>query len=194
MLAVEHLGPSAHAHGHELLPSAWTAQTPSADVELSQLENEQGIPHFGSETPIPALPLTLGMVIHGLADGLALGVSALPSNDNQSSGNLSLVVFMALAVHKGECTPVTPIRMTDQSYQLQPLSHSLSRYSPPHCHEANVASIYWYSARRHPSAPSQPTSYSISPGSGTPVESESPCSSRYGSVYPHYTSITLIPT
>ncbi|VDC00747.1 unnamed protein product [Peniophora sp. CBMAI 1063] len=100
MLAVEHLGPSAHSHGHELPPSAWSTQTPGADVELSQLESEQGIPHIGEEATIPALPLTLGMVLHGLADGLALGVSALSTSDTQSSTNLSLVVFMALAVHK----------------------------------------------------------------------------------------------
>ena len=102
MLTVEHLGPSSHGHGNELPQSAWSAQTPGADVELSQLENEQGIPHLAAGTPIPALPLTLGMVLHGLADGLALGVSALSGNDHESSTNLTLVVFMALAVHKGQ--------------------------------------------------------------------------------------------
>ncbi|KZV70220.1 Zinc/iron permease [Peniophora sp. CONT] len=100
MLAVEHLGPAAHGHGNELPQSAWTS-TPGVDVELSQLENEQGIPHLaGTDAPIPALPLTLGMVLHGFADGLALGVSALSVEDAHSSTNLSLVVFMALAVHK----------------------------------------------------------------------------------------------
>ena len=108
MLAVEHLGPSAHGHENDLPQSAWSSHTPAADVELAQLESEQGIPHVtGPDTPIPALPLTLGMVLHGLADGLALGVSALSGDsDAHSSTNLSLVVFMALAIHKGKC--VTP--------------------------------------------------------------------------------------
>jgi hypothetical protein len=36
-----------------------------------------------------------------LADGLALGMSMLSSDDSSSSYGLSLVVFFALAVHKG---------------------------------------------------------------------------------------------
>ena len=54
-----------------------------------------------SDTP-SAYPITIGLVLHGLADGLALGMSVL-SNDESSSHPyaLSMVVFMALAVHKG---------------------------------------------------------------------------------------------
>lgn len=57
-----------------------------------------------------ALPLTLGLVIHSLADGLALGASALATTgeredeDGDSSGpnvQLSLIVFVALVMHKG---------------------------------------------------------------------------------------------
>jgi len=44
-----------------------------------------------------AYPLTLGLVVHGLADGLALGVSALGDTET----DLSLVVFLALIIHKG---------------------------------------------------------------------------------------------
>ncbi|PFH53364.1 hypothetical protein AMATHDRAFT_55281, partial [Amanita thiersii Skay4041] len=40
--------------------------------------------------------LTFGLLLHGLADGLALGVSSVSS----ASTSLSLVVFIALAVHK----------------------------------------------------------------------------------------------
>ncbi|KAH8114531.1 Zinc/iron permease [Phellopilus nigrolimitatus] len=59
-----------------------------------------------------ALPLTIGLVIHSLADGLALGASALPrSGDREGEGNnnavlsgpstqLSFVVLLALIVHK----------------------------------------------------------------------------------------------
>lgn len=40
---------------------------------------------------------TLGLVIHGLADGIALGASSLSDNKQ-----LGLVVFLAVLVHKGE--------------------------------------------------------------------------------------------
>jgi len=46
--------------------------------------------------PGRAYPLTLGLVMHGLADGLALGVSALSNTET----DLSLVVFLALIIHK----------------------------------------------------------------------------------------------
>ena len=58
-----------------------------------------------------ALPLTLGLCIHGLADGLALGAAATASSSSatspdassstESMTSLSLVVFIALAIHKG---------------------------------------------------------------------------------------------
>lgn len=87
------------------------------DVELGELEDEQGIPrrpHSRSSLPprdresesnrVPKqrpFTLTIGLVLHGLADGLALGVSALSSADSTVSSDLSFVVFFALAIHKG---------------------------------------------------------------------------------------------
>ena len=93
------------------------------DVELGGLEHPEGIvPEFipiprsssssqvnqihdalgrSDDTKKRAYPLTLGLVIHALADGLALGSSALANNSAIPSG-LSLVVFLALIVHKGE--------------------------------------------------------------------------------------------
>lgn len=47
-----------------------------------------------------ALPMTLGLVIHSLADGLALGAAASSTED--SGMELSIVVFLALIIHKGE--------------------------------------------------------------------------------------------
>ena len=47
-----------------------------------------------------AYPFTLGLLIHALADGLALGVSAL-SNEAGDFSDTTLVVFMALFIHKG---------------------------------------------------------------------------------------------
>ncbi|KAJ9092185.1 hypothetical protein QFC21_006930 [Naganishia friedmannii] len=45
---------------------------------------------------VAALNATLGLVIHALADGVALGASSL-----SGSGGLGLVVFLAVIVHKG---------------------------------------------------------------------------------------------
>jgi zinc transporter 9 len=60
---------------------------------------------YASESPglkhdMQAYPFTLGLLIHALADGLALGVSAL-SNEAGDFSDTTLVVFMALFIHKG---------------------------------------------------------------------------------------------
>ena len=54
-----------------------------------------------SDVPPSAYPFTVGLVLHGLADGLALGMSMLSNDESSPSYALSLVVFLALAVHKG---------------------------------------------------------------------------------------------
>lgn len=85
------------------------------DVDLGELERQEGLGHAGSirasemSTRMPdgetrrsekAYPLTVGLVMHGLADGLALGVSALGNTET----DLSFVVFFALIIHKGLLT------------------------------------------------------------------------------------------
>lgn len=45
---------------------------------------------------VHGLNATLGLVIHGAADGIALGASSLSGR-----GSLGLVVFLAVLVHKG---------------------------------------------------------------------------------------------
>ena len=52
-------------------------------------------------TPPSAYPITIGLVVHGLTDGIALGASVLSNNQSTPSYGLSLVVFLALAIHKG---------------------------------------------------------------------------------------------
>jgi zinc transporter ZupT len=51
--------------------------------------------------------LTLGLVLHALSDGLALGSSIVSDTESQE---LSLVIFAALIIHKG-MTPVRICRM-----------------------------------------------------------------------------------
>jgi zinc transporter 9 len=119
MLVVEQLSsshshhnyPHTHRSGHHsgVVSPDWVF-----DVELAGTEDEgdnaprhqrrpsvTGTNVEGDLPPSP-YPITIGLVVHGLADGLALGMSAV-SNNNESSPSygLSLVVFLALAVHKG---------------------------------------------------------------------------------------------
>lgn len=46
------------------------------------------------------LNATLGLVIHGAADGIALGASS-----RSGKGSLGFIVFMAVLVHKGGSRP-----------------------------------------------------------------------------------------
>ena len=101
-----------------------------AELELGELERAEGITFdtepgavnadprkrhrrnasVSGEGKARAVPLTLGLVVHALADGLALGSSAL-SDVGQTDGasgagsvvpsGLSVVVFLALVIHKG---------------------------------------------------------------------------------------------
>lgn len=115
MLVIEQFS-SSHAHhdnAHRPGHHAGAASRDSVfDVELAGLESEEDdIPRHRhastpktnteADSPPPAYPITIGLVVHGLADGLALGMSALSEDDESSSYSLSLVVFLALAVHKG---------------------------------------------------------------------------------------------
>lgn len=125
MLVVEQLS-SSHTHQpHHAHRPAHHARVASRDdvfdVELAAFEDdEDGAPappplraststtvaksHGEDNAPPSAHPITIGLVVHGLADGLALGMSVL-SGDVSSSYGLSLVVFLALAVHKGAFYP-----------------------------------------------------------------------------------------
>jgi zinc transporter 9 len=48
-----------------------------------------------------AFVLLLGLIIHGIADGLALGVAHVAGSSSGNTNTLSLVVFFALVLHKG---------------------------------------------------------------------------------------------
>lgn len=79
------------------------------DITLDELEREEGMALPGSHastwqmlrsTPSLSLqrayPLSLGLTVHALVDGYALGVSSLETQ----SGALSFVVFLAIIIHK----------------------------------------------------------------------------------------------
>ena len=90
MLLIEqftsHTGSHSHSRANSLPYILLNSNPPVEDGE-----------ELDRATPEKAYPVTLGLIIHGLSDGLALGVSAL--SDTES--DLSLVVFLALLIHKG---------------------------------------------------------------------------------------------
>ena len=124
MLVVEHQFSGSHAHTplgqvDSQRPKPTTTSSVEFDVELGDLENSEAFDQGGpsrpttdNETPETrqrAYPLTLGLVVHALADGLALGSAAFSDAGNAATASggslvpsgLSIVVFIALIVHKG---------------------------------------------------------------------------------------------
>lgn len=113
MLIVEQFT-TAHSHSISVPLVKTSTSDVQFDVDLDELEREQGLgpseERVGTSTQGDsnaavkqqrAFPLTIGLVMHGLADGLALGASALSDAGAESSSDLSLVVFLALLIHKG---------------------------------------------------------------------------------------------
>ncbi|KAH9925395.1 Zinc/iron permease [Epithele typhae] len=115
MVLVESQTSGAHGHSHAPLrqsdPQTATS-TVEFDVELGELEREHGIDPEPSTSvlrasaqekemqgrAVAAVPLTLGLVVHALADGLALGAAAF--SDGARARSSATVVFLALVVHK----------------------------------------------------------------------------------------------
>ena len=119
--AHSHSGPLVHGSS-SLSPKASTVEF-DADVELGELEEDSGrsshppaqrsastsaqrittprtaaADSFMVPTSGKGFTLTLGLVLHALSDGLALGSSIV---SDTSSRELSLVIFFALIIHKG---------------------------------------------------------------------------------------------
>ncbi|WVF72836.1 hypothetical protein IAT40_007654 [Kwoniella sp. CBS 6097] len=116
MLLIETLTPHPpHTHSEPASPTSSRSHTPSSSMDSNHRPPAQ---HLNSQTPIITKPkrmhvhegedgsdghsamhglnATLGMVIHGAADGIALGASSMSGN-----GSLSLIIFLAVLVHKG---------------------------------------------------------------------------------------------
>lgn len=111
MLLVEQLSSHDHSHAHirrrdsvnlGLLP----AGSDDMVVEDSEIDRDLTQQNEGSKR---ATQLTLGLVVHSLADGFALGAAALPYGTagvtKSATSELSLVIFFALMVHKGTLGP-----------------------------------------------------------------------------------------
>jgi len=129
MMVVEQLiAPHSHSHSYAPVASAnsgsvalhpvgqQSASTIEFDAEMGDLE--QPDPPSGAGfmqadasaslaeirgSRVKAYPLTFGLIMHGLADGLALGVSSLSdpgASYDPSHRDLSFIVFLALIIHK----------------------------------------------------------------------------------------------
>lgn len=123
MLIVEQLlSPHSHSHGGDIRLKVKRSALPNAvefDAEMGEPEDELQPAQYERSAPPPldslaadalkaqgkAYPLTLGLVLHSLADGLALGVSFFPGAEEGATSSLSLVVFLAIVIHKGESHP-----------------------------------------------------------------------------------------
>lgn len=68
-------------------------------VQKKRMHVEDGLQggQSSAASAVHGLNATLGLVIHGAADGIALGASSLSGR-----GSLGLVVFLAVLVHKGK--------------------------------------------------------------------------------------------
>ncbi|KAF9241162.1 Zinc/iron permease [Melanogaster broomeanus] len=99
---------SPHARPLTSHPSTAQPEEATFDLHLEELERQEGVlpnspESTGSSRRRPhdstiqrAYPLSLGLMIHALVDGYVLGVSA----SNTGSSNLSLIVFLAIIIHK----------------------------------------------------------------------------------------------
>ncbi len=145
MLVIEQLS-SSHANQRHPAHRAEDQHASVAfDVELAGFEVDEdvvpappprrasvsaGVAKTNGEGNVPpsAYPITIGLVVHGLADGLALGMSMLSTGDSSRSYGLSLVVFLALAVHKGTFYQESHWRLSS----LRPLTCPLQLLPPLH--------------------------------------------------------------
>lgn len=77
-------------------PSHVNSSTPI--IQKKRMHIEDGLDReSATASAVHGLNATLGLVIHGAADGIALGASSLSGR-----GSLGLVVFLAVLVHKGK--------------------------------------------------------------------------------------------
>lgn len=130
MLLVESLSGSEHSHNHSTHADVLDLEAISESNGATGgniTPNDQGeLPRHPGLGSKKAFQMTLGLVVHALSDGFALGASAL-SESVQGEGQsrrseLSLVIFFALLIHKA---PAAIALAT--SLMMTPLSRSAIR-------------------------------------------------------------------
>ena len=116
MLIIEQLI-SPHSHSHPPNHTFSSIPNSTSDVEFDAELGDIGLGNSADRRADPPLTpntlegsadrerafvLLLGLVIHGIADGLALGVAHAAESSSGNNSTLSLVVFFALVLHKGQ--------------------------------------------------------------------------------------------
>ncbi|KAE9986163.1 hypothetical protein EG328_006426 [Venturia inaequalis] len=72
---------------------------PLSTMDPESATSSQQTPAHHSHSPSRPNPTTIGLLIHALADGVALGASST-TGSTSTRGGLSIVVFIAILVHK----------------------------------------------------------------------------------------------
>ena len=128
-------------------PRATTQRSASTSAQRPTTPRTPTVDGFKIPAPGKGLALTLGLVLHALSDGLALGSSIVSDTGSQE---LSSVIFAALIIHKGMIA-IRFCHMTDisnrkgtqlllpwlsrplywQAGQTGQIAKSSSRYSAP---------------------------------------------------------------
>jgi zinc transporter 9 len=139
MLLVEHLTGSDHSHVHpghgDLFDLEVINENGVATDRIEVMEREPTT-YTGNRSK-KAIKLTLGLVVHSLADGFALGASAVSARATDMAGpdsshsELPLVIFFALLIHKGVfyfSNKISPCSCLDNVtiYPLAPAALALS--------------------------------------------------------------------
>lgn len=141
--AVMFLIDQTSSHGHSSMESSTSYVSVGDLQELHHFGNvEQGISSKPGSQLQSSISTTLGLCIHSLTDGIALGASA------QSSISVSTVVFFAILLHKGPAafalvSVLLKHRLARRTLQLHLLAFSLAA---PLAALATYALIFWSGA------------------------------------------------
>ena len=178
MLLIESLMP------HPPQPAADDEEiTPINTPRRSDSDDRPSVQHLDSQSPIipkrmhvhdgearqsgtsgvAGLNATLGLVIHGAADGIALGASSL-----SGKGRLGFIIFLAVLVHKGEHSRIQRESLA-LTRQARPLSASRRRSSHSDCPLPPSGTASSSSPSPPPWAQSSPSSPSSLPDGATPA-------------------------
>jgi hypothetical protein len=86
---------------------------PSYETRRSRISLSGGGEEETEQGGLAGLNATLGLVIHAMADGIALGASSLSEKDG-----LGFVVFLAVIVHKGEWDDIPFLLLSALAFRL----------------------------------------------------------------------------
>lgn len=136
-------------------PRATMQRSASTSAQRPTTPRSATVDGFKIPTPGKGLALTLGLVLHALSDGLALGSSIASDTGSQE---LSSVIFAALIIHKGMTTirfcrmsGIYLTRMAYSAHRTRPHDLFVGEWDKPDRLQKfprDIQRLYTY--RRHP--------------------------------------------